>query len=466
MAARDSGVNVRLDLMTNDAPECLHGPALLFEKCCQGEVRLFYACSACRDKKDCSFFQWADEKVSKNKKKQRKEINLQYQARNSQKKCWERNIAFRSLKLHERNYCSTCDILLLSADGHDGHTIIKSITDQQLKFPSRILTPLSNNKKNAQYLFSEKTADFMMNAIRELDYDNVILIGTPRIHEKMLQQMDDTKEKLGQCKSILLDIDHRYSQFFSPNNYLRYNMFNHHFFDGMDGYNTFSAFLSNVKPGKFVLVIDPPFGGRLDILANTYHKICKHYHKLHTGTTINVPFFLIFPYFMEPRVLECFQGSYMLDYKVDYDNHVTYQSGRTGRKYGSPARIFTNITTQKVALPEDEGYRLCKPCDRYVARENVHCEKCAICPSKDGSTYKHCDVCSRCVKPSRQHCNVCNMCLPPDHSCGEQVKISGCYLCGDMNHKQRECSRRKEISGKKRKENMRSMKMHKKIKLK
>lgn len=41
------------------------GPTLLFVKVNQGkeETRKFYACSACRDRKDCNFFQWEDEKV-------------------------------------------------------------------------------------------------------------------------------------------------------------------------------------------------------------------------------------------------------------------------------------------------------------------------------------------------------------------------------------------------------------------
>lgn len=44
---------------------CPLGPALLFVKTSQGkeEGRRFYACSACRDRKDCNFFQWEDEKV-------------------------------------------------------------------------------------------------------------------------------------------------------------------------------------------------------------------------------------------------------------------------------------------------------------------------------------------------------------------------------------------------------------------
>lgn len=41
------------------------GPTLLFEKVSRGgkASRRFYACSACRDRKDCNFFQWEGEKV-------------------------------------------------------------------------------------------------------------------------------------------------------------------------------------------------------------------------------------------------------------------------------------------------------------------------------------------------------------------------------------------------------------------
>lgn len=43
-------------------PRCPHGPALLFRRFVKSEPKLFYACSACRDRKDCTFFLWADEK--------------------------------------------------------------------------------------------------------------------------------------------------------------------------------------------------------------------------------------------------------------------------------------------------------------------------------------------------------------------------------------------------------------------
>lgn len=40
-------------------PSCPHGPTLLFGGRKNG--RQFYACSACRDKKPCKFFLWADD---------------------------------------------------------------------------------------------------------------------------------------------------------------------------------------------------------------------------------------------------------------------------------------------------------------------------------------------------------------------------------------------------------------------
>lgn len=42
---------------------------MLFERYqSNGRSRQYYACSACRDRKDCSFFHWADEKFSKTKR--------------------------------------------------------------------------------------------------------------------------------------------------------------------------------------------------------------------------------------------------------------------------------------------------------------------------------------------------------------------------------------------------------------
>lgn len=44
-------------------PQCAHGPTLLFSRSIntKGDRRRFFACSACRDRRECSFFLWADE---------------------------------------------------------------------------------------------------------------------------------------------------------------------------------------------------------------------------------------------------------------------------------------------------------------------------------------------------------------------------------------------------------------------
>lgn len=56
-----SGIEViKSDLQKH--PRCPHGPTLLFSRIVDGQPRNFFSCSACRDKKDCNFFVWEDER--------------------------------------------------------------------------------------------------------------------------------------------------------------------------------------------------------------------------------------------------------------------------------------------------------------------------------------------------------------------------------------------------------------------
>lgn len=62
-----------IDVITEDLqdhPCCPHGPTLLFSRLVSVQPRNFFACSACRDKKDCTFFLWEDEKHKVTKTKQ------------------------------------------------------------------------------------------------------------------------------------------------------------------------------------------------------------------------------------------------------------------------------------------------------------------------------------------------------------------------------------------------------------
>lgn len=91
-----------------------------------------------------------------------------------------------------------------------------------------------------------------------------------------------------------------------------------------------------------VLITDPPFGGRTEALAHTFSTINEQYKKLNKSK-IDLAMFWIFPYFMEPHIINLLPDFCMLDYKVEYDNHKLFQNGPKGRKQGSPVRIFTNV---------------------------------------------------------------------------------------------------------------------------
>lgn len=232
----------------------------------------------------------------------------------------------------------------------------------------------------------------------------------------------------------------RYCQFYGQDEFCRYNMFNHHFFDDEEAVTFFQGFLREEEGAKVVMITDPPFGGLVKPLANSFSQMSITWRiQNKVSDAGQMPMIWIFPYFFESRILECFPSFSMLDYQVDYDNHPLYKHGKTGRKQ-SPVRLFTNLSPKDIALPEDEGYRFCSVCERYVSAGNKHCPKCDTCPSKDGREWKHCDECGRCVKPSWRHCSSCGHCALPDHPCGQSQ--TGCFNCGSQKHKLRACPKK------------------------
>uniref|UniRef100_A0A3B3V9H8 Zinc finger, CCHC domain containing 4 n=1 Tax=Poecilia latipinna TaxID=48699 RepID=A0A3B3V9H8_9TELE len=112
------GIEVILPEEGKTTPRCPHGPTLLFEKVENGgnKGRRFYACSACRDRKDCGFFQWEDEKVSKDRMLAREAEMLSKRPRFTQ------FLQFASLPFIEKKFCEDCQILLLPAE----HTCVTS----------------------------------------------------------------------------------------------------------------------------------------------------------------------------------------------------------------------------------------------------------------------------------------------------------------------------------------------------
>ncbi|XP_066577013.1 rRNA N(6)-adenosine-methyltransferase ZCCHC4 isoform X2 [Amia ocellicauda] len=422
------------------APCCVHGPALLFVKVCVGgqQGRRFYACSACRDRKDCSFFQWQDEKVSKARLLAREEENKAKQPPFTHEEFRSRFLQVVSLPLAQRRFCQTCQLLLLPADwaAHSAHSILLDVSAAQLRRPSQLLRPLDNKKTNAQYLFTDRSGHFLLDLFAALGFQKVLCLGTPRLHELIKIRNSEGSGRV--MKSLLLDIDYRYSQFYGEEEFGHYNMFNHHFFNGKAAEKRLEDFLHEEGGEKVVMVTDPPFGGLVRPLAHSFSKICSQWRSLQSPETqgAELPMVWIFPYFFEPRILECFASFSMLDYQVDYDNHPLYKHGGRGRKQ-SPVRLFTNLRPSNVVLPPEEGYRFCSLCQRYVSSGNQHCPQCDACTSKDGREWKHCFLCNKCVKPTWLHCSGCGHCALEDHPCGRRG--SGCFSCGSTDHKRRAC---------------------------
>uniref|UniRef100_A0A673B9E8 GRF-type domain-containing protein n=1 Tax=Sphaeramia orbicularis TaxID=375764 RepID=A0A673B9E8_9TELE len=418
--AKDDSFGIEVILPDGDkkAPCCPHGPTLLFEKVDKaGEKgRRFYACSACRDRKDCNFFQWEDEKVSEARLLAREAENQSKRPPFTQEEYCTRFLKFASLPLDAKKFCQDCQILLLPEE-HEAHSSHRStaVTTAQLRRPSVLLRPLDNKKSNAQYLFTDRSSHFLLDTLAALGYRKVLCVGTPRLQE--LIKLRNLEKKDDPMRSLLLDIDFRYAQFYSQDEFCHYNMFNHHFFDGEASRGVLQTFLSECDGGKVVMVADPPFGGLVTPLANSFRLISQMWRTLHMFLTVCLVF---------------------VSDQVDYDNHPLYKHGKTGRKQ-SPVRLFTNISPKDVILPKEEGYRFCSVCGRYVWSMNKHCTKCNTCPSKDGREWKHCSLCEKCVKPSWKHCPVCGHCALPDHPCGLSPGQEGCFNCGSLKHKRKAC---------------------------
>ncbi|XP_045429554.1 rRNA N6-adenosine-methyltransferase ZCCHC4 isoform X2 [Pipistrellus kuhlii] len=301
------------------APRCPHGPTLLFVKVSRGkeDTRRFYACSACRDRKDCNFFQWEDEKLSGARLAAREAHNRRCQPPLSRMQCVQRYLKFIELPLSQRKFCQRCQQLLLPDDWekHREHQVMGDISVTQLKRPSQLLSPLENKKTNAQYLFADRSCQFLIDLLSTLGFRRVLCVGTPRLHELIrLKASGDNKPNI---KSLLLDIDFRYSQFYMEDSFCRYNMFNHHFFDGEAALEVCRTFLQEDKGEGVIMVTDPPFGGLVEPLAVTFKKLIAMWKKGQSQDNNHkeLPIFWIFPYFFESRICQFFPSFCMLDYQ-------------------------------------------------------------------------------------------------------------------------------------------------------
>lgn len=434
MSASNTGVEVIVrDLATN--PKCPHGPTILFSS--RAGKTNYFSCSCQRDTK-CfylrleKFNEENQDEFSHKHKEQPRNLGINYSQ-------------VRNMPAASRIYCKTCEFFIESTSSHESHKFIRGISNEIIKEPSLFLPQLDDDKLNAQYFFDDKSLDFITSVLEDLKFHKIICIGAPRLHDYI------RVKKLG-LKSILLDIDQRYEAFNEPADFIHYNMFNNHFFNGQEDEKKLLHFLKDDDPtrARNCLLSDPPFGGRTELLTITIQTISLLYNRVNAHHKI-LPVMWIFPYFNECHIQKQMPQLEMLDFQVSYMNHRAYCDAYKGRKEGSPVRIFTNIDLKLVKYPSHfTNYRFCQPCKRFVFVNNRHCIVCKKCPSKNGAVYRHCEECMICVKPNYQHCSTCNRCVQKsDHNCKIYQQHQECWCCCQRGHVEKNCAFMKRFKNKK-----------------
>ncbi|KAH8254707.1 hypothetical protein KR032_011779 [Drosophila birchii] len=365
-------------------PRCEHGPTVLFHRQSQLPGQGYYACSAHRDSKLCSFHLPAEE--------------------------WSGQSS--GTELAERDYPS----------------LAGKEVDPALPDPTVGLTALSQDKVNAQYFFDEAALNFLAEQCRVLGVTKVVCMGAPRLHFHLRHKL----------KSFLLDLDERFAGYLGPEEFCLYNMCNNHFF-----YNRkpFEKFLNCSNSDHVLIVTDPPFGCRTELISHTLRSLRRLHNRINQLPSMPLSIFWIYPYYSANHIKQEMPEMEMCDYRINYTNHLRYTNvGRQSRFCGSPVRMFTNVPLRLLRLPLEEGYKYCRDCDCYTAKENLHCSRCGTCPSANGQTYRHCDHCDTCVKPNYVHCSSCRRCTQREgHTCAFYQSKQHCWLCGDKGHIETNC---------------------------
>lgn len=70
-------------------------------------------------------------------------------------------------------------LLPVQRDAHLSHKRVV-VTEAELLRPSVLLSPMNNKKSNAQYLFTDRSANFLLDTLAALGFRKVLCVGTPR----------------------------------------------------------------------------------------------------------------------------------------------------------------------------------------------------------------------------------------------------------------------------------------------
>lgn len=181
------------------------GPTLLFSKYNDGQLEEFYACSACRNRKLCNFYLKKEDNPIKLEKKIKRR-GIEPCPKDKHHKLYIKFHELMTASPDERCYCHSCEILFFQSKKHKhhDHQVTSALTDYQMTHPTEFLKPLEDAQKEAQYLFSKKCTQEVVEMIVKLEKKQVLCIGTPRIHEWILDSYDN------EVSSLLLDFDDRF----------------------------------------------------------------------------------------------------------------------------------------------------------------------------------------------------------------------------------------------------------------
>ncbi|KAB7504625.1 Zinc finger CCHC domain-containing protein 4 [Armadillidium nasatum] len=287
----------KVEIHINDIeqnPCCPHGPSVLFERIFQdGRRKKFYACSACRDRKLCPFYLEEEQIVKRNEKT----TDMQKESSCFNNHATKFKIYLKLLsRINKREvyYCETCNMLIAdnSKKDHDKCNLSEILKEKELRTPSHIFSPKSESKFQAQYFFTDESLKVIVQLMNDLEIKKVLCIGVPSVYEYVKNNLS--------MKTFLLDIDDRYCNFFSTTDFCVYNMFNHYFFGGHKSREVYEDFLKENPADKLLVIIDPPFGGRVELISNTLSTLEKEWKRLNNiSGDKTLPVALIFPYFHE-----------------------------------------------------------------------------------------------------------------------------------------------------------------------
>ena len=130
---------------------------MLFERFYKDQPpRKYFACSVYRDRKQCSFFMWADTKITDERRKRWKQIFDANQPKICHKDLMSKLETCKKLKYHkDLKYCTSCSTLVLPSElsDHKTHEDVCTISFHDIFHPSKFIPAITSRKGEAVRMY-------------------------------------------------------------------------------------------------------------------------------------------------------------------------------------------------------------------------------------------------------------------------------------------------------------------------